>query len=198
MLFAGLQNVPGDVIEAARLDGARFPTLLFRIIIPLLRPVIAVALIVRGIDAARAFDIILIQTNGGPQESTTTLSLLIYRTMTRYGDIGLASAMGTIYLVAMLVVATARDPRDLAAGGARMNGLETRRLSSPRDPLDHPRHRARALRIPVPVPAARPRSRPRATRSRCRPPCSPTSGRSRITSRRSRRTASFRRSSTAS
>jgi len=106
VLFAGLQNIPGDVIEAARIDGARFPTLLFRVIIPLLRPVIAVALIVRGIDAARAFDIILIQTNGGPQESTTTLSLLIYRTMTRYGDIGLASAMGTIYLVGMLVVAT--------------------------------------------------------------------------------------------
>lgn len=106
VLFAGLQNVPGDIIEAAKLDGARFPTLLFRIIIPLLRPVIAVALIVRGIDAARAFDIILIQTNGGPQESTTTLSLLIYRTMTRYGDPGLASAMGTIYLIAMLAVAT--------------------------------------------------------------------------------------------
>ena len=105
VLFAGLQNVPGDVIEAAKLDGARFSTMLFRIIIPLLRPVIAVALIVRGIDAARAFDIIVIQTNGGPQESTTTLSLLVYRTMTRYGDIGLASAMGTIYLVAMLLVA---------------------------------------------------------------------------------------------
>ena len=94
------------MIEAARLDGARFPTMLFRIIIPLLRPVIAVALIVRGIDAARAFDIILIQTNGGPQESTTTLSLLIYRTMTRYGDIGLASAMGTVYLISMLVIAS--------------------------------------------------------------------------------------------
>lgn len=106
VLFAGLQNVPGEIIEAAKLDGARFPTLLFRIIIPLLRPVIAVALIVRGIDAARAFDIILIQTNGGPQESTTTLSLLIYRTLTRYGDPGLASAMGTVYLIAMLVVAT--------------------------------------------------------------------------------------------
>ena len=62
---------------------------------------------VRGIDAARAFDIILIQSNGGPQESTTTLSLLIYRTMTRYGDAGLASAMGTVYLVGMLLVATA-------------------------------------------------------------------------------------------
>jgi len=107
VLFAGLQNVPGDVIEAARIDGARYPRILFSIIIPLLRPVIAVALIVRGIDAARAFDIILIQTDGGPQGSTTTLSLLIYRTMTRFGDPGLASAMGTVYLIVMLVVAIA-------------------------------------------------------------------------------------------
>ncbi len=63
---------------------------------------IAVALIVRGIDAARAFDIILIQTDGGPQGSTTTLSLLIYRTDDRFGDPGLASAMGTVYLFVML------------------------------------------------------------------------------------------------
>lgn len=107
VLFAGLQNVPGDVIEAARIDGARYPRILFSIILPLLRPVIAVALIVRGIDAARAFDIILIQTDGGPQGSTTTLSLLIYRTMTRFGDPGLASAMGTVYLLVMLAVAIA-------------------------------------------------------------------------------------------
>ncbi|MDN4481495.1 carbohydrate ABC transporter permease [Demequina muriae] len=105
VLFAGLQNIPGEVIEAARIDGARYPRMLISILVPLLRPVIAVALIVRGIDAARAFDIILIQTDGGPQGSTTTLSLLIYRTMTRFGEPGLASAMGTIYLVAMLVVA---------------------------------------------------------------------------------------------
>jgi len=104
VLFAGLQNIPGDVIEAARIDGARYPRILMSIIIPLLRPVIAVALIVRGIDAARAFDVILIQTDGGPQGATTTLSLLIYRTMTRFGDPGLASAMGTVYLLAMLAV----------------------------------------------------------------------------------------------
>jgi multiple sugar transport system permease protein len=105
VLFAGLQNIPGDLIEAARLDGARAPTLLFRIILPLLRPVIAVALVVRGIDAARAFDTILIQTNGGPQSASETMSLLIFRTMIRFGDPGLASAMGTIYLLAMLGVA---------------------------------------------------------------------------------------------
>lgn len=105
VLFAGLQNIPGDILEAARLDGARAWTLLVRIIIPLLRPVIAVAVIVRGIDAAKAFDIILIQTGGGPQNASQTLSLLIYQTMIRFGDPGLASAMGTLYLLAMLAVA---------------------------------------------------------------------------------------------
>lgn len=107
VLFAGLQNVPGELIEAARIDGARYPTILFRIVLPLLRPVIAVALIIRGIDAARAFDIILIQTNGGPQGSTETLSLLVYRTLVRFGDPGLASAMGTMYLLGMLIIAVA-------------------------------------------------------------------------------------------
>ncbi|MBG6085280.1 carbohydrate ABC transporter permease [Zhihengliuella flava] len=105
VLFAGLQNIPGELIEAARLDGARAPAMLFKIILPLLRPVIAVALVVRGVDAARAFDSILIQTNGGPQSASETMSLLIYNTMIRFGEPGLASAMGTIYLIAMLGIA---------------------------------------------------------------------------------------------
>lgn len=105
VLFAGLQNIPSDVLEAARIDGARYHTIILRIVIPLLRPVIAVALIVRGIDAARAFDVILIQTNGGPQGSTETMSLLIYRTLVRFGEPGLASAMGTVYLIVMMAVA---------------------------------------------------------------------------------------------
>jgi multiple sugar transport system permease protein len=105
VLFAGLQNIPADVIEAARIDGTSPVSLLFRIILPLLRPVIAVALIVRGIDAAKAFDIILIQTRGGPENASQTLSLLIYQTMIRFRDPGLASAMATMYLAVMLLVA---------------------------------------------------------------------------------------------
>jgi len=104
VLFAGLQNVPTELIEAARLDGANPFQLLIRITLPLLRPVIAVALIVRGIDAARAFDTIVIQTNGGPQNSTETLSLHIYRTMIRFSQPGLASGMSVVYLAMMMLV----------------------------------------------------------------------------------------------
>jgi multiple sugar transport system permease protein len=107
IFFAGLQNIPNDLVEAAKLDGAGTLALLRRIIVPLLRPVMAVALIVRGVDAAKAFDIILIQTNGGPDNASQTLSLLIYQTMIRFRDPGLASAMATMYLIAMLLVAVA-------------------------------------------------------------------------------------------
>jgi multiple sugar transport system permease protein len=106
VLFAGLQNVPAQLIEAARVDGANALQRFWWILLPLLRPVIAVAVIVRGIDAARAFDVILIQTNGGPQEKSETLSLLIYQTMVTYGEPGLASAMSAIYVLAMLAAAT--------------------------------------------------------------------------------------------
>ncbi|WRS30779.1 sugar ABC transporter permease [Actinomycetaceae bacterium MB13-C1-2] len=105
VLFAGLQNVPAELVEAARLDGAGFPRILRSIVIPDLRPVIAVALLIRGIDAAKAFDIIQIQTGGGPQNASETMSLLVYQTMIRHGEPGLASAMGTLYLIAMMVVA---------------------------------------------------------------------------------------------
>jgi len=105
VLYAGLANIPGDILEAARLDGAKAWTLLIRIILPMLRPVIAVALIVRGVDAARAFDVILIQTGGGPQSASQTLSLLIYQTMVRFGEPGRASAMSVVYLIVMLAVA---------------------------------------------------------------------------------------------
>jgi len=105
VLFAGLQNIPGDILESARIDGAGGWRLLTRIIVPMIRPVIAVALIVRGIDAARAFDTILIQTDGGPESASQTLSLLVYNTMVRYGEPGLASAMSVLYLLALMVVA---------------------------------------------------------------------------------------------
>jgi multiple sugar transport system permease protein len=103
--FAGLQNLPADVFEAARLDGANALQTFFRITLPLLRPVIAVILIVRGVDAARAFDVILIQTGGGPQFASEPLSLTIYRTMVRFGDVGYASAISTLFMIALSVFA---------------------------------------------------------------------------------------------
>jgi multiple sugar transport system permease protein len=105
MLFAGLQATPPELMESARLDGARGLRLLVSILLPLLRPVIAVALIIRGVDAARAFDVILIQTGGGPQSASETLSLHIYKTMVTYSDPGSAAAISTVFMAVMMVVA---------------------------------------------------------------------------------------------
>ena len=102
VVYTGLQNIPADLIEAARIDGANAVQAFLHITLPLLRPVIAVVLILRGIDAARAFDVIWIQTEGGPRFASEVLSMYIYRSMIRYGDLGEASAVAALFLVALL------------------------------------------------------------------------------------------------
>jgi multiple sugar transport system permease protein len=73
VMYTGLQNIPSELIEAAKIDGASALQRFWRITVPLLRPVIAVVLIIRGIDAARAFDVIWIQTEGGPRFASEVL-----------------------------------------------------------------------------------------------------------------------------
>jgi multiple sugar transport system permease protein len=105
VVFAGLQNIPRDLLEAAKIDGANAVQRFVGITLPLLRPVIAVVLIVRGVDAAKTFDLIWIQTEGGPRFQSEVLSMNIYQRMIRYGDVGEASASATLFLVVMIVLA---------------------------------------------------------------------------------------------
>lgn len=106
VLYTGLQNIPSELIEAAKIDGAGALQLFRRVTVPLLRPVIAVVLILRGIDAARAFDMIWIQTEGGPRFASEILSIHIYRNMIRYGNVGEASAIATLFMIAMVVISS--------------------------------------------------------------------------------------------
>lgn len=99
--FAGLQGLPVDVLEAAQVDGAGYWQRVWHIILPLLRPVIAVIVIIRGVDVAKTFDLIFIQTEGGPQGASEVLSMEIYRTMIRYGNVGNASATAAVFLLVM-------------------------------------------------------------------------------------------------
>ena len=105
VVYAGLQTIPDELLEAAHIDGASAWQTLWRIKVPLLRPVLAVVLVIRGIDAARAFDVILVQTGGGPQFASEVLSLQIFRQMIRYGDLGSASATATLFMLVMVVLA---------------------------------------------------------------------------------------------
>lgn len=103
--YAGLTNIPKDLIEAARLDGANALNRFWHVTLPLMRPVIAVVVIVRGIDALKTFDLIWIQTQGGPRQASEVFSMNIYQRMVRYQDLGEASASATLFLVVMIVLA---------------------------------------------------------------------------------------------
>lgn len=103
--YAGLTNIPKDLIEAARIDGANALRRFWHVTLPMMRPVIAVVVIVRGVDAAKTFDLIWIQTQGGPAHSSEVFSMNIYQRMVRYGDLGSASASATLFLLVMILLA---------------------------------------------------------------------------------------------
>lgn len=105
MSLAGLQGVDYSMVEAAKIDGANMLQQIFYIKIPVIKSVLLTALSVRIIDAARTFDIIWAMTEGGPNSSSETISIIIYKTLTRYNDIGYASAMAVIF-IAVLVIFT--------------------------------------------------------------------------------------------
>ncbi|MDX0018763.1 carbohydrate ABC transporter permease [Sinorhizobium meliloti] len=103
--YAGLTNIPKDLLEAARIDGANALKRFWHVTLPLMRPVIAVVVIVRGVDAAKTFDLIWIQTQGGPRHASEVFSMNIYQRMVRFGDLGEASASGALFLIVMMFLA---------------------------------------------------------------------------------------------
>jgi multiple sugar transport system permease protein len=104
ILLVGLQSIPTDVYEAARVDGASRPQTFFHITLPLLRPSIALCLIISVTGSLLAFDQFFILTNGGPDNSTTTVVMLIYREAFRVLDLGTAAALSVIVLIVLLVL----------------------------------------------------------------------------------------------
>jgi multiple sugar transport system permease protein len=105
LLYAGLQTQSQEVIEAARVDGASFLRLLVSITLPLLRPVIAVAVLFRTVDAFRTFDSIHVLTDGGPQNATSTISVFIDHTAFLAGNFGEAAAISVLLIVLVTIVA---------------------------------------------------------------------------------------------
>ena len=75
----------------------------FYIKIPGIKPVLLTALSVRIIDAAKTFDIIWAMTEGGPNSSSETISIIIYKTLVKYNNTGYASAMAVIFIIVLVV-----------------------------------------------------------------------------------------------
>ena len=107
LLSAGLQAIPVEPYEAARIDGASAWQVFRDITLPLLKPTIALALLLRGMDLARIFDQIFILTQGGPGFATETVSLYIYRTAFRFFNFGYAAAMSFAVLAVTTIFARA-------------------------------------------------------------------------------------------
>jgi multiple sugar transport system permease protein len=104
VLLAGLSSLPTEPFEAARVDGAS-PWQIFRdFTLPMLRPVILLAILIRTMDAFTTFDSIFILTGGGPGTSTETLSLYVYNTGFQFSQLGYAAAMGLALLLLLVAV----------------------------------------------------------------------------------------------
>lgn len=113
MILAALQGVPGETLEAAKIDGANPWQTFWRVVLPLIMPTVLITTILRLIWTANYFDLILILTNGGPANATLTLPLFAYQTAYRGFDFGLAAALGIVQAVilAVLIVFYVRQVR---------------------------------------------------------------------------------------
>jgi multiple sugar transport system permease protein len=96
LLLAGLQIIPREIYQAARVDGAGSWAAFRRITLPLLMPVLLVALVFRMLDAWRVFDVIYVLTGGGPANTTETLSLYAYKMLFQTLQFGYGSALSVV------------------------------------------------------------------------------------------------------
>jgi multiple sugar transport system permease protein len=104
ILLAGLQSIPKEFYEAARVDGATGFKLFRRITLPLLRNHLMLALLLRSIDTFKIFDKVYALTGGGPGSATETISFYIYREGFRYFNMGRASAAAVVMFLAVGVI----------------------------------------------------------------------------------------------
>ncbi|HSJ22102.1 MAG TPA: sugar ABC transporter permease [Nocardioidaceae bacterium] len=102
LLLAGLQTIPGDVYEGARVDGAGMFQRFWFITLPLLKPAILVALLFRTVEALRVYDLPQVMTGGA--FNTESLSILVQQYVVRTPDPGLGSALSTITFIFILGV----------------------------------------------------------------------------------------------
>jgi multiple sugar transport system permease protein len=105
LLFAGLRSLPGSIVEAARMDGSTAWQIIWRIYLPLLRPVIGIALILRVLMAFKLFDIVYVLTAGGPGVVTENLAFFTYVQGFRYFNLGYASALAILQLIVVSILA---------------------------------------------------------------------------------------------
>ncbi|WP_299300426.1 carbohydrate ABC transporter permease [uncultured Brachybacterium sp.] len=104
LLFAGLQSIPANLYEAARTDGAGEIAMFRRITIPLLRPILALVLIMTIIGSFQVFDTVSVTTQGGPADASRVLQMYIYQNAFAEYEFGYASALSVALLLILMIV----------------------------------------------------------------------------------------------
>ena len=119
-LFSGLQAIPRDLTEASMTDGANHVETLRFVVIPLMAPSIATAVLLSAIWSFNAFTLAIIMTGGGPLRATELMGLYIYKVAFDSFDFGMAAAASLLLFVAILIITTAylriADPAHSARG----------------------------------------------------------------------------------
>ncbi len=103
VLFAGLQSLPLEVFEAARVDGASGLQIFRHITFPMLLPVSLSVIIIRGLEAFKLFDIAAVMTGGGPGTATETVTMYAYQVAMKNGNLGYASAIAYSLLIMIVI-----------------------------------------------------------------------------------------------
>lgn len=102
--LAGLQTLPNDILEAAKIDGAGKFNLFFRVIVPMLKETFVIVLATQIIASMKVYDIVYVMTDGGPANSTQTLATYMYNQTFTYSNLGVGSAIATVMVLIMMVV----------------------------------------------------------------------------------------------
>lgn len=106
ILLAGLQSIPEEIYEAARVDGASPLQILQKIKFPLLLPISVTVILIRGLEIFKIIDVIVITTGGGPGSATESLTMYIFDTALTFGNFGYAAAISYVLLVLVVIFAT--------------------------------------------------------------------------------------------
>ena len=106
--YAGLQGIPKDIIEAARIDGASERKVILKIIIPTLSPVITIAMLLNIIGGFKVFDIVYVMTAGGPNRASEVLATYLFQQAFRFNNMGYASVIAVIIIILSLIISVIR------------------------------------------------------------------------------------------
>jgi len=104
MCTAGLESIPLEPVEAAHVDGANSFQIFRYVKLPLLKPILAITLLIRVTDSLRTFDLVYVMTSGGPGVTTEIYNFYVYITGFRYFRIGRASSLAFVLTIIIIVI----------------------------------------------------------------------------------------------